>query len=202
MSPGFFSIEVFPTCVGVFLRPSTHPSQICCLPHVRGGVSLRAGSVPAPEVVFPTCVGVFLGLPTPESNEESLPHVRGGVSGRLEPRGTKWQSSPRAWGCFRGHRYASAARRVFPTCVGVFPGAIPRDAAVLCLPHVRGGVSSGPSSGLRTRTVFPTCVGVFLPASTSRQTTCGLPHVRGGVSSVHLFLGCTGLSSPRAWGCF
>ena len=73
-------IQVFPTCVGVFLRLCGDALLRYSLPHVRGGVSEvlmhhRIASVSSPrawgcfqkaeekarrQLVFPTCVGVFL----------------------------------------------------------------------------------------------------------------------------------------------
>ena len=73
-------MDVFPTCVGVFLPRPARVSQRMCLPHVRGGVSIRrpcfvSGEGSSPRAwgcfflimklgnklgVFPTCVGVFL----------------------------------------------------------------------------------------------------------------------------------------------
>ena len=52
------------------------------------------------------------------------------------------------------------------------------------------------------RLVFPTCVGVFLSSILSWMSAIGLPHVRGGVSVPVRTHTPSGLSSPRAWGCF
>src|SRR5690606_17742307 len=91
---------------------------------------------------------------------------------------------------------------VFPTCVGVFPGACWVCLLPLGLPHMRGGVSIGRALAAvqerssphawgcfrraahlsLERNVFPTCVGVFLAATVSPSTRAGLPHMRGGVS--------------------
>ena len=93
-------------------------------------------------------------------------------------------------------------RRVFPTCVGVFPLYFTPLYFLQSLPHVRGGVSikvGGTSLGKRSSPrawgcfygkavawmladVFPTCVGVFLSPHAIRRPRHGLPHVRGGVS--------------------
>ena len=93
-------LVVFPTCVGVFLRPSRRSRRFLSLPHVRGGVSffiffLLVRGLSSPRAwgcfsrllyrrrlwhVFPTCVGVFL----------RCRHITTGSAG----------SSPRAWGCF------------------------------------------------------------------------------------------------------
>ncbi len=91
---------VFPTQVGVFLRPALPPRRVECLPHAGGGVSQIKNELPMPDRssprrwgcfynfdggaaafrVFPTQVGVFpeqVKLPLALS---SLPHAGGGVS--------------------------------------------------------------------------------------------------------------------------
>ena len=175
------SPTVFPTCVGVFLKPLKRNRPSACLPHVRGGVSPPAakkwrlprssprawGCFPAPQPpppllqVFPTCVGVFHHGRHPLPRREGLPHVRGGVSRPKSFICATPSSSPRAWGCFE-----------VPT-------------------RWRAAVQ-----------VFPTCVGVFLPVLLPWYRLKGLPHVRGGVSQFLQFLAAFAGSSPRAWGCF
>ena len=154
--------EVFPTCVGVFLRQAHLMSSSWGLPHVRGGVSHSPGEIPcfmesSPRAwgcfyvrvwggiaacVFPTCVGVFLGRRGKAGELESLPHVRGGVSRPKSPCRKGSTSSPRAWGCFPTSLPSGAFRVVFPTCVGVFPNRSLASIVKQCLPHVRGGVST------------------------------------------------------------
>ena len=151
-----------------------------------------------------------------------LPHVRGGVSDekRMPRRGR--QSSPRAWGCFRGKTLGVSMNSVFPTCVGVFPRQEVFIGSRGRLPHVRGGVSLRPNApdtllsssprawGCFSRTpsrcqrhaVFPTCVGVFRQATRRSGLPPSLPHVRGGVSIVLGYVIADIQSSPRAWGCF
>ena len=155
---------VFPTCVGVFLAKFKASIGDVCLPHVRGGVSIRQTSlyictwssprawgcffsgeeVARVREVFPTCVGVFLYVGNEKDTYPSLPHVRGGVSYRRGSSPRLSLSSPRAWGCF-----------YLPVHLGEYPG------------------------------VFPTCVGVFLPAMRPNPSRASLPHVRGGVSPEH-----------------
>ena len=114
---------VFPTCVGVFLRDGQSSKELDSLPHVRGGVSClgrvsitatasspRAWGCFQPSCprrqlrrVFPTCVGVFLLAAIKAADKDSLPHVRGGVSVPLDEINIRFQSSPRAWGCFPGY---------------------------------------------------------------------------------------------------
>ena len=152
---------VFPTCVGVFLHDVTLVVAELCLPHVRGGVSYvseyyikghrssprawgcfhssRGGG--APPRVFPTCVGVFLVCVCVSAPPVCLPHVRGGVSHASPSPSRKSASSPRAWGCFQEEHTRSRITKVFPTCVGVFPGTWDAVDFDCCLPHVRGGVS-------------------------------------------------------------
>ena len=131
-------------------------------------------------------------------------------------------SSPRAWGCFRRRHSGWLARRVFPTCVGVFPAGLPPVSDRISLPHVRGGVSTvlkpifnWPESSPRawgcffipwgilpTDSVFPTCVGVFPIGFDYVALKTRLPHVRGGVSILPSRTRARHSSSPRAWGCF
>ncbi len=134
--------NVFPTCVGVFPSPCVLRHATAGLPHVRGGVShanrtegTRQRSSPrawgcfcglqvAKRLldVFPTCVGVFPQAYQPRSPQAGLPHVRGGVSSSAGAGCEGFWSSPRAWGCFPHRRRWTGRPRVFPTCVGVFPG--------------------------------------------------------------------------------
>ena len=174
-------LDVFPTCVGVFLTCSFCLLLIRRLPHVRGGVSLiwygsLSTSKSSPRAwgcflarfrqnyenaVFPTCVGVFLLVSIASLLIHRLPHVRGGVSAALKAQEMQLESSPRAWGCFSEQGLVRVAEMVFPTCVGVFP-----------------------------------------PAGRSAPAGSGLPHVRGGVSVTFPTFRGDNESSPRAWGCF
>ena len=154
-------LYVFPTCVGVFLRPFPVLPSLLGLPHVCGGVSLTnprwavvLSSSPRVwgcfydgdhfnilEVVFPTCVGVF---PYPQAGQQafsSLPHVCGGVSCFLSLLISTARSSPRVWGCFLFQGMEGEGFNVFPTCVGVFLSLITARTRSTCLPHVCGGVS-------------------------------------------------------------
>ena len=192
---------VFPTCVGVFLKPRTAKFV---------------------TTVFPTCVGVFLKKVLYKAGEICLPHVRGGVSPLCRTIASTGTSSPRAWGCFQKALNRVANRGVFPTCVGVFLKRMYKKQSPKSLPHVRGGVSSGCFSSalamrssprawgcfliqmnrLRVMPVFPTCVGVFhLIPHQAAKMHC-LPHVRGGVSAQKFGFSAGYMSSPRAWGCF
>jgi hypothetical protein len=154
-------VSVFPTCVGVFLTLFTHSACHSRLPHVRGGVSLtstpktiadlssprawgcfRASGIPCQIVqVFPTCVGVFHVMRKIKLLRHGLPHVRGGVSAAIWGARAIIASSPRAWGCFQPAAEGMPRYIVFPTCVGVFPLILWGQCLVVCLPHVRGGVS-------------------------------------------------------------
>ena len=111
---------VFPTPVGVFLKPLCRSMSGDSLPHARGGVSKwfagkNEGTKSSPRPwgcffhaqnrgnfyrVFPTPVGVFpIGLRLTRTSF-CLPHARGGVS-RVRLIGMmNVQSSPRPWGCF------------------------------------------------------------------------------------------------------
>ena len=132
---------VFPTCVGVFPAFFYFFLPSFCLPHVRGGVSVRLcicqeGQASSPRawgcfqvkqniniqyIVFPTCVGVFPTVAYTHMGRVCLPHVRGGVSDTGPSDTGAGQSSPRAWGCFIPTRLSPSGFPVFPTCVGVFP---------------------------------------------------------------------------------
>ncbi len=133
-----------------------------------------------------------------------------------------WMSSPRPWGCFRYAHCQGAGWPVFPTSVGVFPGANWDKVVTSSLPHVRGGVSrnhrrfafrlrSSPRPwgcfhterpGRRPVQVFPTSVGVFPAHNRGQCSGSCLPHVRGGVSKKPRDSGELCASSPRPWGCF
>ena len=111
---------VFPTPVGVFLRPGGGAQGGKRLPHARGGVSRRPvalcpgyRSSPRPwgcflfwhdlmrsNFVFPTPVGVFPPASAPSASATGLPHARGGVSALPTACGGGRWSSPRPWGCF------------------------------------------------------------------------------------------------------
>ena len=145
--------------VSAALRPAASS-----LPHARGGVSAlaeskSAGNVSSPRTwgcfqdylilaaaikVFPTHVGVFPAQGGQHTGDRGLPHARGGVSQPGDRRETGERSSPRTWGCFLGLGGCPLLQKVFPTHVGVFPGAAGDDAACLRLPHARGGVSHFP----------------------------------------------------------
>ena len=205
--------------MGVFLGLQGRLYHRFRLPHVRGGVSAARGGYTV-DAVFPTCVGVFGRCNGHGAVPGSLPHVRGGVSNKRTKKMTTIKSSPRAWGCFSLHQRKTSYLSVFPTCVGVFLTMTRALSASVCLPHVRGGVSTGQvedtavdessprawgcfSSLERTRTkrpVFPTCVGVFPPSLFLRRTRRCLPHVRGGVSGAYNIARKGTLSSPHTWG--
>ncbi len=112
--------RVFPTPVGVFPAPLAGSPSGSCLPHARGGVSVRrahrgAGGESSPRPwgcfhlvghrasglgVFPTPVGVFPAKMLAASLNASLPHARGGVSKEIQHGPDDHRSSPRPWGCF------------------------------------------------------------------------------------------------------
>ena len=183
---------VFPTHVGVFLRPRHREQAAARLPHARGGVSPETPSrryLPASSPrtwgcfwctrcargtrsVFPTHVGVFLPDSIAGLRALSLPHARGGVSQRRFYKFGAATSSPRTWGCFH-----QAARRadeygVFPTHVGVFPGGVVIAIVEGRLPHARGGVSRAKSRQSERMLSSPRTWGCFLmqgfPSSRTR----------------------------------
>ncbi len=153
---------VFPTPVGVFPTPPGFGRRWHCLPHARGGVSPLDHSAASPglssprpwgcfpesrgmdqgKCVFPTPVGVFLVFSGNCGSDMGLPHARGGVS-RCRCVALRCPvSSPRPWGCFSSGCLAWRIRSVFPTPVGVFLAAAPRNIESGSLPHARGGVSA------------------------------------------------------------
>ncbi len=154
-------VSVFPTPVGVFPLMSIRRCSQICLPHARGGVSVKTGSGSAAQGssprpwgcfrikkprqmipgVFPTPVGVFLFPYGRGCGWESLPHARGGVSRLSVKFSESTVSSPRPWGCFCWRCYNAMVSIVFPTPVGVFLILAAVTSAFLGLPHARGGVS-------------------------------------------------------------
>ena len=155
------TLRVFPTRVGVFPAARSLPRKGQCLPHTRGGVSVRADAESARAessphawgcfllhlrrnlrlLVFPTRVGVFLPRLHGGRMTTGLPHTRGGVSDDAEIVGIAKVSSPHAWGCFHVVFHAERAWRVFPTRVGVFLDFRRHEGDLRRLPHTRGGVS-------------------------------------------------------------
>ncbi len=155
------ALQVFPTCVGVFLKTPHYAGFSLCLPHMRGGVSKNPALcgvlfMSSPHAwgcfeetakldqlirVFPTCVGVFPQRAGRSPACPRLPHMRGGVSGARTRAAVRWASSPHAWGCFQLREEVRIVRHVFPTCVGVFPGLTRCILTRTRLPHMRGGVS-------------------------------------------------------------
>jgi len=133
----------------------------------------------------------------------------------------KWYS-PRVWGCFYLLLFRAMLRRVFPTCVGVFPCTAPDAELSARIPHVCGGVSSLRITALtacrysprvwgcfcrqrvpaKVAMVFPTCVGVFLFHEGFRTSHVCIPHVCGGVSVQVSVSAGVATYSPRVWGCF
>ncbi len=190
-------------------------------PHAWGCFPKKSNQ-PIIKFVFPTCVGVFPSFTQNLLYRHCLPHMRGGVSWVQALREPRRMSSPHAWGCFYHRADFCYRRRVFPTCVGVFPLPLGTSAPVFGLPHMRGGVSMRPAiirgiSGSSPHAwgcfyclqpfreqsrVFPTCVGVFLNRIKTISFNGCLPHMRGGVS-INLGVKVTAMkSSPHAWGCF
>ena len=132
---------IFPTPVGVFLRPFPRRWGKGHLPHTRGGVSRTRnrrkrhrqssphpwGCFPSEELeesdpdIFPTPVGVFLRPHVFLLRRRYLPHTRGGVSDYLYNIKKVCQSSPHPWGCFSHTLGGEGDRPIFPTPVGVFP---------------------------------------------------------------------------------
>jgi len=151
-----------------------------------------------------------------------LPHTRGGVSKPCAAASLAVRSSPHTWGCFFLIGERATMQKVFPTHVGVFPGAAWPCGGRYGLPHTRGGVSIAACSfafcsGSSPHTwgcfrpkirqilrlaVFPTHVGVFLTNSPAGYSPVCLPHTRGGVSCMTIFILSPFQSSPHTWGCF
>ena len=129
---------VFPTHVGVFLRPLDCSESCASLPHACGGVSSSSRRVvrmvwSSPRMwgcfqyakelcaevwVFPTHVGVFPSSSTSRSGAMCLPHACGGVSTADFPAMMMDESSPRMWGCFWRTAPIENVMPVFPTHVG------------------------------------------------------------------------------------
>ena len=167
--------------MGVFLHHSHHQGCDGSLPHARGGVSQRLGSIlrglrSSPRtwgcfyrmtvkivtlVVFPTHVGVFPIRSNEGWNRGGLPHARGGVSVWRWFVKCPMLSSPRTWGCFYLKILEMNFYRVFPTHVGVFLAELEQENRKLSLPHARGGVSFGFHSSSFALTSSPRTWGCF-----------------------------------------
>ena len=195
---------VFPTPVGVFPKAGKSKFQLRWSSPRPWGCFVKIAASFYPSGVFPTPVGVFLSNCFPPNHAGCLPHARGGVSSVGSSGQKPFQSSPRPWGCFKNVEKTLTKQKVFPTPVGVFLKIAASFYPSGCLPHARGGVSTGqdggsyPSlssprpwgcfgqagTGLTAFAVFPTPVGVFLDGQKGPPRTSRLPHARGGVSRV------------------
>ena len=164
-----WTVQVFPTCVGVFPSFSKGIFFFTGLPHVRGGVSAAAAILGQANQSSPRAWGCFPTRPCSATLPFCLPHVRGGVSPYPLEALLCHRSSPRAWGCFQLQTSASQAHGVFPTCVGVFlflRGERPRRGG---LPHVRGGVSRAGAAMLHAKTSSPRAWGCFYTRTLPRR---------------------------------
>ena len=74
------SAEVFPTHVGVFLRPMPRVLRIACLPHARGGVSAEFDALREAMLSSPRTWGCFRRADARARADSGLPQARGGVS--------------------------------------------------------------------------------------------------------------------------
>ncbi len=96
----FHRAPVFPTPVGVFLGDGASDSSFLCLPHARGGVSIKSRAESCVEESSPRPWGCFPGIDLAAESAISLPHARGGVSILDAIAAIESGSSPRPWGCF------------------------------------------------------------------------------------------------------
>ena len=87
-------------------------------------------------------MGVFPRATPLEPIFEGLPHLRGGVSPINLSASLSGLSSPPTWGCFQVSLASGNTGEVFPTYVGVFLKMEALKAALIGLPHLRGGVSA------------------------------------------------------------
>ena len=151
-----------------------------------------------------------------------LPRIRGGVSASLLRLIERIQSSPHTRGCFLYYSGVIALRAVFPAYAGVFLLCRFRGSETLCLPRIRGGVSSlaaldsyCKASSPHTRGcfspypwgapwlwVFPAYAGVFPRVFITDARLSCLPRIRGGVSFVPGLMILCIASSPHTRGCF
>ena len=133
---------VFPTPVGVFLRPPRRTSPAGRSSPRPWGCFYVAMPSRRPRRVFPTPVGVFPLCPIRIFYLPRLPHARGGVSIHFRSDAPPVPSSPRPWGCFSKRELLNFLTMVFPTPVGVFPAQKALRFPAGRLPHARGGVST------------------------------------------------------------
>ncbi len=142
-------LNIFPTCVGVFLKNRTNGADDpLYVPTWRGGCffCFISSFLRNPLCISHVAWGCFHTTLCRWTGRVIIPHVRGGVSygNKLRPAGCAI-FSPRAWG------------------VLFLEGSICRYI-IIHIPHVRGGVCLSCSSvlGSKSRLYSPTCVGVFL----------------------------------------
>ncbi len=144
------------------------------------GCFLRRAALCAFEIVFPTCVGVFPPDWSAVSIVYCLPHMRGGVSPVTASVKDTATSSPHAWGCFLITTILRPVTKVFPTCVGVFPAFQSRSDLMVCLPHMRGGVSTASRDLLNMELSSPHAWGCFFH-HLRRDSAAGVFPTRVGV---------------------
>ncbi len=141
MDSPHFSVIVFPTHVGVYLRGRSPNMPVDRFPHTRGGVPFKTTWLVRKESVFPTHVGVyricFLTYRTPKRFPHTrggvpntslhlaiplmrFPHTRGGVPECHLFRYEDGRFSPHTWGCTVFFAASARLCHVFPTHVGVY----------------------------------------------------------------------------------
>ncbi len=216
----YLDLTVFPTCVGVDRDPARVHRCERRIPHVRGGgpgtrlavqqmreYSPRAwGWTVGPtgrhqaSAVFPTCVGVDRCLSCPQPKHTSIPHVRGGGPTPTGLISTPIMYSPRAWGWTASSGDRDAAKRVFPTCVGVDRPGFVNPFRGLRIPHVRGGGPPADMTDEEWGLYSPRAWGWTVPVATSIGANLCIPHVRGGGPLWPRASSFSASYSPRAWG--
>ena len=235
------NLPVFPTRVGMFLSRTDVPRLSSRFPHTRGDVpwscKKKGGkSEFSPHAwgcsgqqsdqnltcwVFPTRVGMFRACARAWPPRRSFPHTRGDVPWRVTVSGKPFSFSPHAWGCSVVQLHMGAARRVFPTRVGMFRQYNFWSLCRSRFPHTRGdvplaramigragkfsphawGCSDVRRTGARQGVVFPTRVGMFLGFERPCVKCVRFPHTRGDVPSAQPKPETPKPFSPHAWGC-
>ena len=204
-SPPFGTpVEVFPAYAGMFRCVNTSDPKPCCVPRIRGDVSVHYLVLREFLECSPHTRGCFVIHAPLEVEPRRVPRIRGDVSyPRLEVLKTA-TCSPHTRGCFV-HRHRFPRRdSVFPAYAGMFRrmgrltvrvSCVPRirgdvsgkhnllGRAIVCSPHTRGCFEFKTTWG-ENKAVFPAYAGMFRFYRCLCLPKISVPRIRGDVSAL------------------